>query len=218
MVDRPPKTEKKPRRGRPALSEAALSERRAEIAAVAIQLFNDEGYASVSMRRLGKEVGLTPMALYRYFANKLEILTALWDHVIGLAFEDVAAAVGGARDAQDRLYRVSEAYVAYWFKHVEQYQLVFMNADVSKADVTAFVSQDSIMKAYDVFFESIADVLGLTPAHPQVKTIGDGLICHLHGIMHSLITMQGYPWTERDRLVKQAVDMVVSAGVAAERP
>ena len=85
MVDRPQKTEEKPRRGRPTLSEAALSERRAEIAAVAIQLFNEEGYASVSMRRLGKEVGLTPMALYRYFSNKLEILTALWDHVIGLA-------------------------------------------------------------------------------------------------------------------------------------
>ena len=64
-----------------------MAERRDDIAAVALRLFLSEGFASVSMRRLGKEVGLTPMALYRYYPSKLDILARLWGHIIATAFE-----------------------------------------------------------------------------------------------------------------------------------
>lgn len=193
------------RKGRPALSEEEFSKRRAEIAAVALRLFREEGYPSVSMRRLGKEVGLTPMALYRYFPSKLDILSTLWAHILDLAFRKVSAALSDANSAADRLERASLAYVNYWFDNVEHYHLVFMNAGVTNTDVTSFVSQQNVIEAYEVFFTNVAQSRAVARADPCVKAATDGLICHLHGIMHSLITMQGYAWSDRDELVRSAV-------------
>ncbi|WP_372576573.1 TetR/AcrR family transcriptional regulator [Ruegeria hyattellae] len=205
MIGDPEKQKSMPKRGRPALSEDEFSGRRAEIAAVALQLFKEEGFASVSMRRLGKEVGLTPMALYRYFPSKLEILSILWSYILGEAFNDVAIAVYLVQGPEDKLRSASNAYVGYWFRSVEHYQLVFMNSGITNTDVTSFVSQGSVVDAYEVFFENMAQALKLPRSHEQVKTSTDSLVCHLHGIMHSLITMQGYDWTARESLVELAV-------------
>lgn len=199
----------KPRRGRPTLSEDALTDRRAEIRAAALQLFKEEGYASVSMRRLGKEVGLTPMALYRYFPTKLDILSSLWAFILGEAFKDVSKAVQPAKTPTEKLRKASHAYTGYWFKNVEHYQLVFMSSGVTNKDVTAFVSQGAVTDAYGVFFGNVALALDLSRGDDHVKIATDGLICSLHGIMHSLITMQGYDWTARARLVDLAVDNAV---------
>lgn len=193
------------KRGRPAQSEKELTTRRAEIASIALRLFKEEGYASVSMRRLSKEVALTPMALYRYFPSKLDILSTLWAHILGEAFKRVEAESNFGLNAEDRLQRASTAYVTYWFDNVEHYLLVFMNSGVTNSDVTSFVSQNSAISSYEIFFEAVAEALKRNRDDARVKSTTDGLVCHLHGIMHSLITMPGYAWTAREKLVRQAV-------------
>ncbi|HEY2236066.1 MAG TPA: helix-turn-helix domain-containing protein, partial [Candidatus Angelobacter sp.] len=37
-------------------------------------LFAREGYESVSMRRIGSKIGCSPMAIYRHYENKEELL------------------------------------------------------------------------------------------------------------------------------------------------
>ena len=199
------------KKGRPVLSDEEVSQRRDDIAQVALRLFKTEGYQSVSMRRLGKEVGLTPMALYRYFPSKLDILSTLWEHILGMAFDDVQVEASREQDASKRLEAASLAYVSYWFDNVEHYHLVFMNGGVSNTDVSSFVAQPEVIEKYSIFFENVAVVQGERLNSAHVKRLTDGLICHLHGIMHSLITMQGYAWNLRDDLVRDAVQRVVSA-------
>lgn len=196
------------KKGRPVLSDQDVAKRRAEIADVALRLFRTEGYPSVSMRRLGKEVGLTPMALYRYFPSKLDILSTLWGHILAQSFVQVSKATRDQSDPARRLEAASLAYVAYWFENVDHYRLVFMSAGVSNSDVTSFVSQPEVIAAYGVFFDSVAALRGEPSDAQGVKRATDGLICHLHGIMHSLITMQGYDWSECKILVQDAVDRV----------
>ncbi|WP_373635027.1 TetR/AcrR family transcriptional regulator [Yoonia sp. SS1-5] len=195
-------------RGRPTLSDNAMTERREEIASVALRLFLDEGFASVSMRRLGKEVGLTPMALYRYYSSKLDILARLWGHIIGKAFEDVSAATQDCANARAILHAAAQAYTSYWCNHTDHYHLVFMNSGVGNADVRSFVGDDATIAHYEVFFQAVASVRSEDRDSPSVKIATDGLLCHLHGIMHSLITMQGYPWTNASQLVDDAVTRV----------
>jgi AcrR family transcriptional regulator len=49
------------------------------IAAAAIRLADAEGLESVSMARVAAELGVTTMALYRYVANKDELLQLMWN-------------------------------------------------------------------------------------------------------------------------------------------
>lgn len=50
---------------------------------VALGLVRDRGVAGLSIRRLAAELGCSVSTLYQYVANKDELLTLLWDEVIG---------------------------------------------------------------------------------------------------------------------------------------
>jgi AcrR family transcriptional regulator len=73
-------TKAPPGRGpRPALSTA-------QIARAAIQIADSEGLEAVTMQRVAREVGVTTMALYRYFPAKADLL----DRMIDSASDSVA--------------------------------------------------------------------------------------------------------------------------------
>jgi AcrR family transcriptional regulator len=78
------------RRGpRPGLSADA-------IAAGAIRLADAEGLEAVSMARVAAELGVTTMALYRYVANKDELLQLMWN-ASALGVEDLVIEGDGWR-------------------------------------------------------------------------------------------------------------------------
>jgi AcrR family transcriptional regulator len=56
---------------------------RARVLAAAVALADREGIEAVSMRRLGQELGVEAMALYRHVRDKDEILDAVIDLVVG---------------------------------------------------------------------------------------------------------------------------------------
>lgn len=49
---------------------------------MAVAIADKEGEGAVSMRRLARELGVTPMALYWHFADKRALLGAMAEHVI----------------------------------------------------------------------------------------------------------------------------------------
>jgi AcrR family transcriptional regulator len=54
---------------------------RDQIARAAVRLADKEGLAAVTMQRIAHEVGLTTMALYRYFPSKAEVVALMIDSV-----------------------------------------------------------------------------------------------------------------------------------------
>jgi TetR/AcrR family transcriptional regulator, tetracycline repressor protein len=63
------------RTGRPRAGEATLTRER--IVSAALSLVNEEGLEALSMRRLAKELGVDPMAIYYHLPNKQALLSAL---------------------------------------------------------------------------------------------------------------------------------------------
>ena len=59
---------------------------RERIVEVAIALIDARGLNALSMRDLGRDLGSSTMAVYRYFDSKERLLDAIIDHVVG-AFE-----------------------------------------------------------------------------------------------------------------------------------
>ena len=57
------------------------------IVAAASKVFAEEGYSSLSMRRVAQEVGCSQMAMYRHFANK----EALTQHICGQLYAGFTA-------------------------------------------------------------------------------------------------------------------------------
>jgi TetR/AcrR family tetracycline transcriptional repressor len=115
-------------RGRPPTTD------RAALIAAAVRIIESDGVDAVTMRRLAAELGVSPMAPYRYVANKEELLRATaasvvggiaaplpgapWQDVVQTFFEDfhdrllkhpsVARLFGGQTFLSDSVYAVSD--------------------------------------------------------------------------------------------------------------
>ncbi|MEO5884559.1 MAG: TetR/AcrR family transcriptional regulator C-terminal domain-containing protein [Candidatus Limnocylindrales bacterium] len=91
---------------RPAGSHVPLSRER--VLATAIVLADQAGLESLSMRKLGHELGVEAMALYYHFANKNDVL----DGMVDLVFSEIYLPAAGAEwktEMRHRAISVREA-------------------------------------------------------------------------------------------------------------
>jgi len=199
-------TKERASRGRPALTQAQILEMRQRIAETARHLFRTEGFVAVSMRRLAKEVGCTPMTLYRYYPSKLEILYHLWSQVFDDLFTHVLQAAKRRRNPVDRLKAISLAYVDYWIAHPEHYRMVFATQGVADPEVSIFVDSTEIVERYALIIDAVAAATKADAESPALKFKSDFLICSLNGIAHNHIMIGAYPWSSPKTLVKMAIE------------
>jgi AcrR family transcriptional regulator len=196
-------------RGRPALTETQIGDRRAVITAAARTLFAEEGYAAISIRRIADAAGMTPMTLYTYFTSKADLLRDLWSDVIVDLFDALDEVAELERNPRKRLLEVSSAYVRYWVDHPDRYRMVFMTEGVSQPEVSVFVANDDIGNRFALFRHCIIAATASSPENAPLHT--DVLICSLQGIAHNHVTMSGYPWPSPERLVEALVTALLEA-------
>ena len=71
---------------------------RDQIRDTARDLFAREGYESVSMRRIGAEIGCSPMAIYRHYENKEELLLSICEETFNGMIQALDKAWAGGRE------------------------------------------------------------------------------------------------------------------------
>ncbi|HEX6541328.1 MAG TPA: TetR/AcrR family transcriptional regulator [Ktedonobacterales bacterium] len=100
-----------------------------EIKQTARTVMAAEGTAGVSLRAIAAEMGLTPPALYRYYASRDDLLTALIIedyNALGEALEQTRDA-HRERSSADQFYAVGLAYRAWAITHPTDYELILGN-------------------------------------------------------------------------------------------
>ncbi|MFF0587376.1 TetR/AcrR family transcriptional regulator [Streptomyces sp. NPDC003781] len=94
-------TPSSPARGRPARLNRDRTVR------TALDLLNESGLDALTMRRLADAMGVQAGALYRYFATKQELLTAMAEHMVGGVAD--AADPAGDGDWSEGVARLARA-------------------------------------------------------------------------------------------------------------
>jgi AcrR family transcriptional regulator len=117
---------------RRARSEGDRDAVRGRLCEAAAKLFLEEGEAALSMRRLAAEVGCSPMAPYRHFADKAALIAA----IRAQAYERLADALAAvAQNDRHRAADVGEAYVRFARENPAAYKLMF---DLAQPDEDAW--------------------------------------------------------------------------------
>lgn len=105
---------------------------RGRLCDAAAKLFLEEGEAALSMRRLAAEVGCSPMAPYRHFADKEALVAA----IRAQAFDRLADALDSVeQDNRHRAADIGEAYVRFARANPAAYKLMF---DLAQPDEAAY--------------------------------------------------------------------------------
>ncbi len=90
------------------------------------ELFVCEGYGSVSLRKIARRIGYTPMAIYVHFRDKSEILDCICEESFACFRANAERLDGLGLPPRERLAAGLRAYVDFGLEHPHHYQLTFM--------------------------------------------------------------------------------------------
>jgi AcrR family transcriptional regulator len=97
---------------------------RDRIFAAARDLFDREGLAGVSMRRIADQVAITPMAIYRHYADKEALIDALM--LDGFAVWETRVRAIKAGDPLRWLAALMEAFIDFALNEPRRYEAAFL--------------------------------------------------------------------------------------------
>jgi AcrR family transcriptional regulator len=137
-----------------------------EIVQAALELVDAGGAHGLSLASVGKAMGMTPPALYHYFASR----EALLDALVLAGYTDLGTAVQAAaraaadRPAPDRLSAIAHAWRRWALDHPRRYSMLFTGSRRETVDPLEHVSTISqSMLALVTALQEIAVDAGAAP-------------------------------------------------------
>jgi len=79
---------------------------REAILSAAEQVFDASGYSAATMEAVAREAGIAKGSIYNYFESKQDLFRQLYDSVVSVTMSDVAADLGKAKSAAEKLSRL----------------------------------------------------------------------------------------------------------------
>jgi AcrR family transcriptional regulator len=159
-----------------------------EIKDIARRHMSEKGAAALSLRAVSREMGMTSPALYRYFASRDDLVTAL----IVDAYNAFADALEAARDGCEeddhagRLSAIACAYRDWALATPQEYALIFgvpIPGYEAPPNVTGPVAARSMM-----VFLSVLDA---------AQQSGKADLSEVHATFSPALQKQGQPWIDK---------------------
>ena len=159
------------------------------------------------MRRIGAEVGCSPMAIYRHFPNKEELLLSICEETFDrlLVLLDRTRAKPGT--PLEKLRASVRAVVDFHLGHPNHYKVTFMTVmpPGPVADRKVGIGRRVMDRLRDGIRES-AEAKGITV---DVEMTAQIVRAAIHGLASSLITTgKCYPWKEPERFKDEMIATV----------
>jgi AcrR family transcriptional regulator len=181
---------------------------RDQIRDTARDLFAREGYESVSMRRIGAEVGCSPMAIYRHFENKEELLLSICEETFSKMIQlldETRVTTPGTR--LQVLRRCVRTILDFHLSHPNHYKVTYMTimppGPVAQRKVA--IGQ-RVMDRLRAGVRECAEAKGLKI---DVEMTAQIIRVAIHGLASSLITTGNcYPWKDPERMKDEMIATV----------
>ncbi len=185
-------------------------ELRQKILNAATELFLQNGFESVSMRKIAEKIDYAASTIYLYFEDKNAICSAI-------ASDSLAVLIQGLEEREQRGLPALETarigmrfYLEFGLAHPNQYRLVF--ATPTPAGNDAAVNAQSL-QALQYLSRCLARCRaeGLFIAGDDMA---DSLAVwgQMHGLTMILINdhgKYGFPWPSKDALIERGVDLIL---------
>jgi len=180
---------------------------RDQVRDTARELFALEGYESVSMRRIGAAVGCSPMAIYRHYANKEELLLSICEETFNKMIQLLDETRAKPGTSLEKLRRCLRTIVEFHISHPNHYKVTYMTVlppgPVAQRKVA--IGQ-RVMDRLRSGVKECADASGL---QIDVEMTAQIIRVAIHGLASSLITTgQCYPWKDPERMKDEVVALV----------
>jgi AcrR family transcriptional regulator len=174
---------------------------RREILDAARELFVKEGYRNVSLRKIARRIGYTPMSIYLHFADKADILDCICEETFAgfLAAADRLDSPP-APPSRERLEAGLRTFIDFGLAHPHHYQLTFMTPP--DEPLTLGRREQIGQAAYQRLRRLVeASLDERQRARIDLDVASQVIWASVHGLISLLIARPDFPWQERQRLI-----------------
>lgn len=194
---------------------------RREILDAASQLFVEEGYHRLTMRRLAERIEYSPTTIYLHFKDKSELLQAVCEETFSRLAAKLERLQKTAGTPVGYLRDSLRTYIEFGLAHPNQYLMTFMSPSPGLEGEAFAGSAGS--RAFDTLQQGVrACVEHGDIQTPNIGMTAQALWASVHGVTSLFITMQGFPFVPRAALVDHLIDTLVAGlktpVVAAKAP
>lgn len=140
----------------------------------ALEMLIRDGYSSINIKTLSKEIGCSTQPLVWHFGNMEGLRTALAEYAINYANNKMTPS---AEDATDAFVQVGVAYIQIALREPNLFKFLYMNGDsrFSLSDVGALKSYDShgeLVKRLSASYQISEEKIGRYLQHTIIYTHG----------------------------------------------
>ena len=171
------------------------------------ELFAREGFESVSMRRIGAKVGCSPMAIYRHFENKEELLLSICEETFSNMIHLIDVTKEKPGTAVERLRRCIRTIIEFHLSHPNHYKVTFMTSmpPGPVAERKVAIGQHVMDRLRDGVRECAAE----KGIEVDVEMTAQLIRVAIHGVASLLITTgKCYPWKDPERIKDEMISLV----------
>lgn len=189
-------------------------ELRQRIIDAATELFVQEGFDSVSIRKIADKIEYSPTTIYLYFKDKAELIDSICSHVfVGLAeaLEEIEALdlppIAALRQSIHR-------YIEFGLAHPNHYIVLFClpkpDDFTDRIREQKLQQEDPGMACFGKLRVGVArgmqsgDLL-----QADLETTSQSIFMMMHGVTAALITMKPFPWVDHRSLINSSVESIL---------
>ena len=189
---------------------------RAALLAEAAVMIDEGGTSSVTMRAIGRRLGVSRSAPYRHFADKSALLVAVAAAGFDRLRDRLEAVGAGAPDAGvERLRQVGEEYVRFALENPGHYRLMYGKEAITRED------RPELREAANALFDELVRVVRTYQRSGTIKRQDPHLQAYVawgavHGLASLLIEGQILTAVDVDGVIRQTTSTLLD-GMRAGR-
>lgn len=182
---------------------------RQEILDAARELFIEEGYESVSMRRIAEKIEYSPTTIYLYFQDKAELLNNLCAETFEKLIVRLERSHARYRDPLERLREGLREYIEFGLQNPQHYRVTFMVSH-PQAGNQCNEAQAAGFRAFEHLRQGVVECIRAGKfLNVDVDTASQALWAGIHGVTSLLIANNKFPFVEQKKLVDMVLDTLM---------
>ena len=182
---------------------------RQKILLAARELFVNEGYDNVSMRKIADKIEYSPTTIYLYFKDKAELLDSVCKETLLHLLNTLEQLKRDKGDPVETLRKSGRAYVEFGLKYPQDYKLTFVIRPQFQKGLG--LQEGSVgEKVFDYLRTTVSECMQQKIFRQMdVETTGQVLWAAVHGVTLLLIDFPDFPWAEKDKLIDTVIQTTI---------
>lgn len=178
--------------------EREKKELRRRILDTARELFVNEGYDAISMRKIAQKIEYSPTAIYLHFKDKEALFAELCSGDF-LKLAQTLSSISEIKDPVERLRRTGRMYLDFALEYPNHYRLMFMAPHPPHEVPDRLRKGNPEEDAYAFLKAAVESTLKAGRFRPELKDaelIAQTLWAGVHGVASLQIAKRNDPWVD----------------------